>query len=39
MCNSHIVVLEVPALNHEVLDDSVEGATHVPVALITCKIK
>ena len=34
--NDYIVFLEVPALNHKVLDDPVEGATLVAVPFLTC---
>lgn len=34
--NAYIVLLEVPALNHKVLDDPVEGAALVAVPFLTC---
>lgn len=34
--NAYIVFLEVPALNHKVLDDPVEGAALVAVPFLTC---
>lgn len=33
---TYIVVLEVPTLNHEILDDSVEGAALVTVLFLSC---
>lgn len=35
--NAYIVLLEVPALNHKVLDDPVEGAALVAVPFLTCR--
>ena len=34
--NAYIVFLEVPTLNHKVLDDPVEGAALVAVPFLTC---
>lgn len=34
--NAYIVFLEVPALNHKVFDDPVEGASLVAVPFLTC---